>query len=138
MLTPRTVIDRINTWTKKRRRELRDERRGRIAINRSGIEIHKLRTVSDAEWADIERITATKVDVFMGDIISLTVLTKGGNSGQVSEHDPEWYDLIEAISEHLPGSLPYANWALNLVAGTAPTILVYQAPSVSMIVRRDV
>jgi hypothetical protein len=126
MLTPRTVIDRINTWTKKRRRELRDERRGRIAILRSGIEIHKLQTVSDAKWADIEQITATKVDVFMGDVISLTVLIKSGVSGQVSEHDPEWYDLIEAISEHLPGSLPYANWALNLVAENAKTITIYQ------------
>jgi hypothetical protein len=137
MLRPLSFVDRINRWTIKRRRQLRDERRGKIFVQDGGIEIDKLGKISKVKWAEIERITAIKTEVFIGDIISLTVLVTGGVTGEVSEHDPEWHDLIEAISIHLPGSLPYANWALNLVAATAQAVLVYQAPSVSTIVRRD-
>jgi len=121
------LLARLNRWTKARLRHLRDERRGRMIVLESGLEIHQGSRVSFVPWLRLVRITATRNDAFIGDVIGLSIESADGQSAHASEHDPEWQALVDGLSAHLPGSVPYARWALELVAGNRASFPVYRA-----------
>lgn len=110
-------LDRLNRRTARRLQQLRDERRGKITVTEEGLVIDKNRESHKVPWSAIERITATRTDVYIGDLIELIVAVDGGLTARAAEHDSEWQSLIEGIAENLAGSLPYPKWAVSLVAG---------------------
>ena len=105
--------------------ELRDLRRGKVTVMETGSYIEKLNEKHFVSWAQVVRIDAKKTDAFIGDTISLVVRSADGMSAEVAEFDPEWQQLLAAIRGSLPGSLPYQNWALHLVADGTQMIDVY-------------
>lgn len=121
------LLARLNRWTKARLERLRDERRGRMNALADGLEIHRGNRVSFVPWTQIVSITATRSDAFIGDVIVLSVVAENGHHAQASEHDPEWRHLIDGIAAHLPDSIPYTQWALELVAGNRLSFSVYRA-----------
>ncbi|MCF3945271.1 hypothetical protein AiwAL_04860 [Acidiphilium sp. AL] len=105
---------------------LRDERRGAMSVDADGLTIWRGGQAHAIPWAKIATITATRADAFLGDVIGVAVEAEGGLTGFASEHDPEWPALVAGIARHLAGSLPYARWALGLVAGHRTSITVYR------------
>jgi hypothetical protein len=119
------IFDKIERWRKRCLTELRDLRRGKVTVMETGLYIEKLNEKHFVPWAQVVRIDAKKTDAFIGDTISLVMRSADGMSAAVAEFDPEWPQLLSAISESLPGSLPYQNWALQLVADGRQMIEVY-------------
>jgi len=119
------IFDKIERWRKRRLSELRGQRRGKVSVTETGFYIEKLNENYFVAWDQVASIAAKKTDAFIGDTISLIVRGADGTSAEVAEHDAEWQDLLSAISEHLPGSLPYQNWTLHLLADNRQIIEVY-------------
>ncbi|MEE3625274.1 hypothetical protein UCD39_14960 [Nitrospirillum sp. BR 11752] len=123
------LIDRLNLWVINRLQHLREQRRGKMTISTAGLIIQKKGQNHQVAWTAIESIIAKRTDHMVGDTISLTITTRDGLTAQATEDDAEWSALIAGISDHLVGCLPYARWALALVAGEV-TIPVYRRGAV--------
>lgn len=67
-------------------------------------------------WGDLSRLDAYKIDIYVGDILCLGILGSGGRIFEINEESPGWKDVGDAIEQFLPGSLPHAEWMLQLIA----------------------
>lgn len=71
-----------------------------MSVDADGLTIWRGGQAHAIPWAKIATITATRADAFLGDVIGVAVEAEG--------------------------SLPYARWALGLVAGHRTSITVYR------------
>jgi hypothetical protein len=67
-------------------------------------------------WSELCRLSAYKRDIYLGDLLCLSVLASGGRMFEITEESPGWKAAGEAIERFLPESLPQAEWTLRLIA----------------------
>ena len=119
------IIDRINRWVLNRALKARDETRGKITVTNQGFSVYQKKNDHFFSWGEIETISAIKTDAFIGDLISLKFTAESRCVASISEHDPEWWTVINGIKNNLSGALQYQNWSVRLVAGES-AVLVYK------------
>lgn len=77
-------------------------------------------------WGELRRLDAYKRDIHSGDFLCLAVLGAGGRVSEINEESPGWKEAGDAIERFLPGSLPHAEWTLQLIAAnTGESVAVY-------------
>jgi hypothetical protein len=77
-------------------------------------------------WRDVRRLDAYKRDIYVGDFLCLAILTDGGRVFEINEESPGWKEASDAIEQFLPGSLPYTEWTLRLIAASpAKSVAIY-------------
>ncbi|EXI64875.1 MAG: hypothetical protein AW08_03624 [Candidatus Accumulibacter adjunctus] len=67
-------------------------------------------------WNDLRRLDAYKRDTYVGDLLCLAILDSSGRVFEINEESPGWKEAGDAIDRFLPGSLPHAEWTLQLIA----------------------
>ena len=67
-------------------------------------------------WSDVRRLDAYKRDVYSGDLLCLGIAAADSRVFEINEESPGWEEAGSAIERFLPGSMPYAEWKLRLIA----------------------
>lgn len=70
-------------------------------------------------WSQVRRLDAYKRDVYIGDCLCLAIVSSSGRMFEINEASPGWKEAGDAIERYLPGSVPHAEWMLQLIA-TSP------------------
>jgi hypothetical protein len=82
-------------------------------------------------WGEVRRLHAYKRDIYSGDFLCLAILAAGGRMFEINEESPGWKDAGHAIERFLPGSLPYVEWTLRLIAANPDeSVAVYPVTTV--------
>jgi len=118
------MFDKANRWLSRRIEENRARKRGRISADASGIEIARSASRRRIAWGEIAEVTAVRKAAFVGDNLILRIRSDDGTLLEMMEFDPAWPAVIDAMQNHLPGSIPYAQWSLR-TAFTEPTGVVH-------------
>jgi hypothetical protein len=114
------MFDKANQWLSRRIAENRARKQGRMSVDASGIEIVRPESTRRIAWRNIVEVTAIRKPAFLGDNLGLNIRCEDETRHEVMEFDPAWQALIDGLKNHLPGSLPYAQWSLR-TAFTEPT-----------------
>jgi hypothetical protein len=114
------MFGKANRWLSRRIAENRARKHGSVSVDASGLVITRAGGQRRIAWGSIAEIVALRKSAYLGDNLALRILCDDGLSYQMLEFDPAWQALIDGLSNHLPGSLPYAQWALR-TAFTEPT-----------------
>jgi hypothetical protein len=80
-------------------------------------------------WAEVERITAAKQDLFDPSVVILELATCAGLVWEVEVADCGGFEAFtDLLARHLPGIPPYAAWwpMATDPAGRHRTVVVYQ------------
>lgn len=85
----------------------------RLNLTSSGFEIITSgaagsRTVP-VSWTEVSKVDAYQRDSFQKSV-TLVLTLKDGSSVELNEFLPGWQDIIDALSQHLPGCLPRSDW----------------------------
>ena len=67
-------------------------------------------------WEEVQRIDAYKREIYAADLSCLAILSTEDRVVEINEEMRGWNEVANAIERHLRGSLPYAVWALQLIA----------------------
>ena len=81
-------------------------------------------------WTEVRRMEAYKRDAYVGECLCLGILGPGDRVFEISDASPGWDAAGEAIERFLPGSLPRADWMLQLIAATpGRSVAIYPRPN---------
>lgn len=81
-------------------------------------------------WNDVRRLDAYKQDIYVGDRLCIAIVTASGRMFEITEDTAGMREVTHAIERCLPGSVPYAEWTLRLIAVSAGVSLaIYRTNS---------
>ena len=67
-------------------------------------------------WKEVRRLDVYKRDIYTGDLLCLAILVAENGVVEINEEMRGWNGVGDAIERYLPGSLPYAEWAFQIIA----------------------
>lgn len=67
-------------------------------------------------WTAVQRLDVYKRDIYAGNLLCLAILVAETEMFEINEDMRGWSEVGDAIDRYLPGSLPHAEWALQLIA----------------------
>jgi hypothetical protein len=84
-----------------------------ITVDAAGFAVSQVKPTSAPllfiAWIDVLRVTAFKRDWLTFDCICMAISTKDGLTTELNEEMAGWETFTEALKEHLPGSVPWAD-----------------------------
>jgi hypothetical protein len=121
------MFDKANAWLSRRIEENRARKQGRLSVDAFGLDIVRSSSRRRIAWGEIAEVTAIRKPAFLGDNLSLRIRCDDGALREVMEFDPAWRELIDAMQNHLPGSVPYAQWSLRtMIADPTTEVQIYR------------